>query len=842
MRRVLSSIRRPHDDGAIIWCLLRDLQTVIRQCWRAPAFVVTAALTLALGVGANTAIFGVINGFSRPLPVPAPEQIVVIAASLPGDETGLRYRFSFPAVRDYRRLTTSFSDIFGFDIRIGGLGANGKTSQFVYQILTGNTFPALGLTPAAGRLFERGEGEFANAGTTIVLGHSYWMRRFGGDLSIVDTVARLDGRPARIVGVAPAGFAGLSEGAVMDGYLTLGGAQRSDVKPEMIFDDRSIRPITMMGRLKPGVTIAEAQAEVDSIAARLSAEYPAVEHGASARVIPERLARPFPWPALSSLMPSIQFFLILLSSVVLLIACLNVANLLLVRVTVREREMAVRASLGAGRWRLIRLLLLESLLLAVMGTSIGLGLGRWLTVMFVNSIDLGTDVPFKLDATYDWRVFTYSTIATIVTGIVIGVLPARRASRAALTGVLHDGGRSGSAGASRRRVRSALVVAQIAGSLVLLIVAGLFVRNLHKAQQVDLGFDPRDVMSARLDTQHLGYDAARSEAFYQELDRRLHAIPGVESASQSFTIPLSWVIGSYLAWPEDQKNEDQSVRPALGANSVTPAFFETMRIPILRGRNFGEGDVASSKRVAIVNEVMAERFWPGQEAIGKRIVVRAIPGDPWEIVGVARTTKYMAVFEHPLPHFYLPQAQNPSFLRSVQVRSSALSMDELRIRIEREIAALDPELPIADFKSVDRLISGNIGYVLFGVGAWQATAMGLLGLTLAVIGVYGVVSYQTAQREKEIGIRIALGAVPWDVRRLVLRDGVGLVLLGVTIGLVVTFVATMTLGRMIVFVSTTDPIAFVGVTAALTMSALAACYLPARRATKIEPVVALRQE
>jgi putative ABC transport system permease protein len=349
-------------------------------------------------------------------------------------------------------------------------------------------------------------------------------------------------------------------------------------------------------------------------------------------------------------------------------------------------------------------------------------------------------------------------------------------------------------------------------------------------------------MSARLDTLHLGYDQQRSLAFYEELDRRLKAIPGVESASQSFTIPLSWIIGSYLAWPEGHGGDDAATRPALGANSVTPSYFDTMKIAIVQGRNFDDRDKAGSLRVAIVNEVMAERYWPNQNPIGKRIVVRAIPGEPWEVVGVARTTKYMAVFEYPLPHFYLPQPQNPSFLRSIQVRSSSVPMDELRVRVEREITALEPELPIADFKSVDRLIAGNIGFVLFGVGAWQATAMGLLGLALTIIGVYGVVSYQTTQRQKEIGIRIALGAVPWDVRRLVLRQGVGLVIAGVAIGLALSLVAATALGRMVVLVSTTDPLTFVAVTGALAASALVACYLPAHRATRIQPVMTLRQE
>ena len=274
---------------------------------------------------------------------------------------------------------------------------------------------------------------------------------------------------------------------------------------------------------------------------------------------------------------------------------------------------------------------------------------------------------------------------------------------------------------------------------------------------------------------------------------------------------------------------------------MSPEYFETLGIPIVRGRGFGDQDVRGTKRVAIINDVLAGRFWPGQDPIGKRIVVPATPGEPWEVVGIARTTKYLAVFEHPLPHFYLPLAQNPSFLRTLAVRAS-MPLSELRVRIEREIAALEPELPIADHKPLADLIAGNLGFVLFRVGAWQATSMGLLGLTLAVIGVYGVVSYQTQQREREIGIRMALGAMPGDVRRLVLGQGVTMVLAGIGIGLVITLILTTVLGRMLVLVSATDPLTFVAVTGALTIAAMVACYLPAMRATRVEPVTVLRQE
>ena len=818
--------------------VLGDLLTVLRDLRRSPGFVLTAALTLALGVGANTAIFSILNSFLRPMAIPDADRLVVVAASMEGDDTGLRFRFSFPAIADYRLRVDAFSDVFGYDLRVGGLNVDGKVTPLVYSAVTGNYFAGLRLSPAAGRLFETGEGEHHGAEPVIVLGHGYWQRRFGASASAVGQIVRLDGAPLRIVGVAPPGFSGMTQGTEMDAYVTLSGARRFDGRD--IFSDRAARRWTMAARMKPGVRLEDAQAQVDVAAAQIEREHPAIEQGTSAKVIPEPLARPLPWPVLSTLLPSVRFYLFLLSTVVLVIACLNVANILLVRVTAREREMAVRASLGAGRWRLVRLLFTESLLLALAGTALGLGIGKVLSVLFVNSVNIGTDVPFRLGADFDWQVFSYSALAAILTGIVVGALPARRAARANVAALLHDGGRSGTASRGRRRVRQGLVVAQVAGSLLLLIVAGLFVRNLHAAQRMDLGFRTDGIVTARLDTMNLGFDATRSVAFYDELERRLRELPGVESASLSFNLPLGWILGGYLARPEGWRETD-GPEPSIGTNTVTPGFFETIGVPIVRGRGFTAQDTPTSTRVAVINEVLADRFWKGQEALGRRLLIPGIPGPPWEVVGIARTAKYMAVFESPLPYIYLPQTQNPSFLRSVLVRTT-VPLDEMRARLEREIHAIEPELPIADLKPYAEIAGGNIGFVLFRVGAWQATTMGLLGLALAIIGVYGVVSYQTRQREKEIGIRVALGAIPADVRRLVLSQGAWLVGAGAVVGVVLALIATLALRRMLVLVSATDPLTFVGVTIALSASALAACYVPARRATRVEPVTVLRQE
>jgi predicted permease len=829
---------------ALLDSLIEDLRFAVRQIRSAPAFTATAALTLALGIGANTAIFSIVNGYLRPLPVPDPDRIVIVASVLPGDETGLRYRFSYPALEDYRREAAVFSDVFAFDVRIGGLrGTDGKTTQFVYHSVSGNFFSALGIAPAAGRLFLPGEGEQPNAEPLVVLGYSFWQRRFGGNPHVVGEFVQLNGQSTRVIGVAPEGFRGAFEGAEMEGYAPLGVESRHSktLTSSQYFTDRSVRFLTMMARLRPGVSLEQAQAAVDVVAKGLASQYPATEKGTGARVLAEPLARPMPLPFLTNLMPFVRMLLFGLASMVLLIACMNVANLLLVRATVRQREIAVRAALGAGRHRLVRLLLVESLLLAIVGASLGLVVARWISTAFVNSIDIGTDIPLVLDFHFDWRVFSYTLTTAVVTGLVVGVLPALRASRAEVTDLLHDGGRGGSAGAARQRVRSLLVMAQVAGSLALLVVAGLFVRNLHQAQYIDVGFDPANVLTVRLDPQQIGYESARANTFFDELDRRIRALPGVEASSMSFSVPLGYIAGGYVVRPEGESASKDGPRAAIGCNSVSPTYFETMRIPLVRGRAFTDRDIDGAPRVAIVNQTFAARVWPNQDPIGKRLEVPNIPGPSWQVVGVAHDSKYFAVFEYALPYFYLPQAQNSSFLRSFQIRST-IPLKGLAAMVQREIEALDRDMPIADLRPLRDTITGNIGFVMFRIGAMQATAMSILGLVLAIIGVYGVVSYRTTQRGREIGIRLALGAQSSDVRGLVLQQGAGLVISGIACGLLTTVVMTAMLKRFVVLVSVTDPLTFGLVTVVLAATALLACYLPARRAMRIDPVVALRQE
>ena len=817
----------------------QDVRFALRQIRRTPAFAISAMLTLALGVGANTGIFSLLNGFLRPLPVPHAERLVVIAAEMPGDETGFRFRFSYPALNDYRAETAVFSDVFGFDTRIAGLTARGKTTQFVYHAVTGNFFTGLQLAPFLGRVLEPGEGEHFGGEPVVVLGYQFWQRRFGGDAAVVGTIVRLNGLPTRVIGVTPPGFHGLYQGAEMEGYVPLGSAQGRAVRSGRLFNDRTLRFLTMLGRLQPGVSMSSAQAAVTLAAERLQRTYPQ-EKDVTARVMPEPMARPIPMRFLSRLLPLIRGSLLGLAALVLLIACMNVANLLLVRATVRQREMAMRAALGSGRPRLVRLLLAESLLLSLGGTAGGLVLARWATNLFLGTIDIASDIPLSLDFHYDWRVFGYAALISGITGVLMGIVPAMRASRAEVTALLHDGGH-GSAGAGRQRLRSAMVVAQVAGSLVLLIVAGLCVRSLQRAQFLDLGFDPANILTARIDPHQIGYDAPHSAAFYDELARRLAALPGVESVGMSFGVPMGYIVDGTAIAKEGTVLGPEQPRSDVTCNTVSDSYFDTLRIPIVRGRGFTAHDTETAAPVVIVNETLARQTWPGQDPIGKRLIVPRFEGGLWQVVGVARDSKYLAVFEGPLPHVYFSMKQNPSFMRVVYIRSTA-APEALSMLMEREIHGLDADMPIADAKPLRQLVEGGAGFLLFHVGTVQAGAMGLLGLVLAIVGVYGVVSYSASLRTREMGIRIALGAEPRIVRGLVLRQGTVLVAVGIVCGLAVAAAVTRALSTVFVLVGALDVPTFGGVTALLAAIALVACYLPARRAMRVDPMVALRHE
>jgi predicted permease len=803
---------------------------------KSPLLTIIVVLTLGLGIGANTTIFGIVNGLLlRPLPVKSPEQITVLAAKVSGDTIGI-FQLSYPEVVDLRKQADAFSDVFAYQLDIGGLSVNGQATQFVFVGVTGNYFSALGLQPALGRLFLPSEGEAGGKDPYIVLGYSYWQKKFGGDPGVVGKQVMIDGQAATIIGVAPQGFQGTEFALDFDGYLPLN--MMSAASAADFWTDRSNRMLRVMGRLKPGTSFRQAQTSINVVTARLAESYPATDKGVTVRVIPERLSRPQPYA--NNIVPFIAAVFLVLAALVLLLACMNVANILLVRATVRQREMAIRAAMGASRVRLIRQLLTESIVLALLGGAGGVLLGEWASASITSILPV-SKLPLRLDFGIDWRVFAYALGAALLTGTLVGLWPALRAGRADVNSVLHGAGRSDTAGIGRHRVRSVLVVAQVGGSLVLLIVAGLFVRSLWSAQRAYLGFDPEHLLNVTLDPKEVGYDQARAENFYRDLEPKIRALPGVQSVSLAFSVPMGTVNDASQVYIQGRVLDPGQQAPVVGNNRVDAPYFDTMRVPLLRGRAFRENDDAKAPLVAIVNQSMARQFWPGQDPIGKRFSLKSANGPFAEIVGLSADGKYTFMGWSQEPYFYVPEAQNFTSYRTLQLRSS-MPPQTLITLVQSEVRALDPNMPISDVRTMRDSLSGTNGFFLFRVGAILAAAIGLLGLTLAVVGVYGVVSFAASQRTHEIGIRMALGANRRDILQLVLRQGLVLVIGGVLCGVLLALVLTRSMGTILIGVSPTDVLTFVTATLVLGGIGLWACYAPARRAMHLDPMVALRYE
>ena len=820
---------------------MRDLRYAIRYLWIHKAFTAAAVLTLAIGLGANTALYGLLNSTLRPLSLPNPEQIVTIGAEPKGDETGgFQFAFSTEQLKDFQQRAEPFSDVVGMMPRIGGLVAGGRASQFWFAAVSHNYFSGLGVRPAAGALFTRDSGSPVH----VVLGHSYWMKHFGGDPTVIGTPIRVDGSPAVVTGVVEESFRGTLMGVEMDGYVAIDdyGVLNPDVT-RWLYRNRKARPITLFGRLKPGVTVDEAQAAVDVLMATLADEHPATDQGIGAVVVPEPLARPMPMRSVRQAIPLVRLFGLAVAGLVLLLACMNVANLLLVRATARQREMAVRAALGASRGRLVRQMVTEGLLLSGLGGLAGYAVGQWFAGAYLARMDIGADLPLHFDTSFDLNAFLFSFGAAIFTGVAIGLWPAWRASRTDARAALHDGGRANSDGFDRQRLRRVLVIGQISGALALLVVAGLFIRTLTSAQDIDLGFDAAKLISVRLDPRQIGYDDDRTVEFYKELQRRVAAWSDVEFVSVCLAPPMSYLIGGGSIHLEGQAVAANKQPPASFINHVGHDYFAVMGIPIVRGRAFtadDERELSTTRRFAIVNESFAAIHWPGQEPIGKRFHAYNSTEPLLEVVGVARDSKYVVVFESQRPYVYLPVVRDMS-IRTLMVRASG-DPQALAPRLEREIAALAPDMPITDLRTMTESLKGIFGFLIFRVGALQASGMGLLGLLLAIVGVYGVVSFGASLRTREIGIRVALGAHPRDVLRLILGQGLALVAGGIVVGLGVSIGLSRVLSRFLPLVDAGDWVTFAGVAAGLAALALLACYVPARRATKVPVMTALRHE
>jgi putative ABC transport system permease protein len=815
---------------------VQDVRYALRMLRNNPGFALIGVLTLALGIGANTAIFSMVDSFLlRPLAVRDPAQIVALAYQQ--KKGPLLKNFSMPELEDLQRqASAAFSDVLGFEFGAGGITVNGKTQPITINYVSGNFFTALGIQPKLGRFIVPTEGDPSVVNPVLVLGYNYWKSNFAADPNIVGKSISYNGRPITVIGVVPREFHGLYTILDAQGYLPLGMMQADSAFTKDMPTNREMRNLMLFGRLQPGVRLGEARSVLQVVSQRFSSEYPKSEEGIVIEGFPERLARP--QPDLDNTIMKIAALFVILAALVLLLACVNIANFLLVRATVRQRELAIRAALGGSRSRLIRQLLTESVMLALCGGVAGVLLGYWATT-FLSSIHLQTTLPVVVDFQFDWRVFLYASGAALATGIFVGIVPALRASSGHMLDVIREGGRTMTGG--RSWLRSGLVVAQVAGSLMLLIVAGLMTRSLTHVRRSSLGFEPQHVLNMTLDPNEIGYDKAQGLAFYKQLLERVQSIPGVQAASVAFTVPLGYYNSSDTLDIRGYELASGEAPPTVGFDPVTPGYFRTLSIPLLQGRDFDAKDVEGAQAVAIVNEAMAAKFWPNANPIGQEFRMVSDRGHLLRVIGVAKSTRTTGLAGPLSPFFYVPFAQQYSSLATLQVRG--ISGPELLAGPVREqVYSMAPSMPIFDVRPMLQGLETLNGFLLFELAAGLAAALGLLGLILAVVGVFGVISFSVSQRTHEIGIRMALGAGSRSVLQMILRQGTLIVALGLVLGIVLALGMAQLVGGFLSGVSPFDPLTYVGVSLALTLVAMLACYIPARRATRVDPMVALRYE
>ncbi|MGB7173426.1 MAG: ABC transporter permease [Candidatus Acidiferrales bacterium] len=834
LRGIEQTKEKCRDTRRVNWLqdLLQDLRYALRMLRKSPAFTTIAVVTLALGIGANTAIFSLVDCLVvRPLPVDHPHQLAYLISSWNGNGSK---GISYPDYQEIRKQTVSvFSDLSVIRMfRTDGLSVDGKSRPISVAYATGNFFGQMGIKPALGRFILPSEGGAAGADPVLVLSYSYWKSQFAGDPNIIGKKALANGQPVTIVGVAPAGFHGLISLVDVQGYMPLGMAVSLKDEPADFLVTRDNTSLVVMARLRAGVNLQEAQSALNVVAQRLSEQY----HGRI--TLSARRLSPAGLIVDPRILTFVSFIFLLLATSVLVLACMNIANLFLVRAARRQREMAMRAALGATRSRLIRQLLTESLLLATLGSVAGMILGLNASSAF-SSIPLHTTLPIILDFHFDWRVFAYALAAAVLTGVLVGIVPALRTAHGDVSEILHEGERALSAGGYR--MRNMLVAAQVGGSLMLLIVAGLFARSLEKVQRADLGFDANHVLNLSVDPHEAGYDESQAREFYRALLDRTRALPGVQSASLAAAVPMGYNDSNAALEIDGYRPPKGQERPVAGCNSVSSQYFETMRIPLLRGRDFSESDGQNSQRVAIVNQAFADRYWHGEDPIGQHFRNFGDLGHPIEVVGVVKDSYEDDIFTKDQPFFFASLTQNFDFRATLQVRTAA-APEAMERELTGLVRSLEPAMPVFDVQTMTTALDTLQGFLIFRFTAALAASLGILGLLLAVVGVYGVISYAANQRTHEIGIRLALGAQPAQVLKMIFRQGFVIVGVGVLGGVLAAAAVAKLIGNLLFGVPPLDPLTYIAASLLLAGIAMLACYIPARRAMRVDPMVALRYE
>ena len=799
---------------------LRDISYSTRVLLKNYPFTIVVVLTLALGIGANTAIFSFANGILlRPLPYPQSDRLAVL------DETALKrgvdsMSVSYPNFLDWREQNTVFQDIgLHFGTSRFALSGAGEPVEIRGSRVTQGLFEILRVSPVLGRTFTADE-DRPDQDAVVILGYELWQKNFGGDPNILGQKLVLSNRPRTIVGVMPRGF---RFPEVSELWVPMA------LTPQMF--TRTDHGLNAVARLKDGVTFEEAQAEMHNIAARIEQQNPVTNEGLGVKVMSlhENLAGDYR-----------EALLILLGVVgcVLLVACVNVANLMLARATARQKEFALRSALGASRWRIVRQLLIESLWLAVVGGAIGFALSLWALHLLLKAIP--GQLPFWMNFGIDLRVLAFTLGITLLTGLIFGAVPALQTSRVDLNDTLKEGGR-GAIG-FRGRSRSLLVVTEIALSLVLLVGAGLMIQSFLRLRQVNIGVDSRNIFTATVILPQAKYKADEQRTtFFKQLVEHLRNIPGVDAAGATGTLPLSGNNWGRSLTVEGYPVMSVGTAPIIQHTVVTPGYFRTMGITLLAGRDFTDADTADGPDVTIVDERLAHHYWPNENAVGKR--VRFGPpedNEPWHtIIGVVRTVRHQRMQEDTRESVYLPHLKIPINYLTIVARTTADPHD-LTAAVRREVAQIDPDQPVSEIATMEEVVAESIWQprlyaTLFAVFAGGA-------LVLALIGIYGVMAFLVQMRTHEIGVRMALGATARDVFKLIVGRGMKLTLFGIVIGVAGAIGLTRLMHSLLFNTSATDPFTFIGISVLLSLAAFLACYIPARRAAKVDPLSALRYE
>jgi len=823
-------LRREQGGLPTLETFWQDLRFGLRMLRKNPGFSSIAIATLALGIGANTAIFTLLDKvLLRPLPVEQPQRLVVIAK----DVSGAPVSFSYPMFAELRARSEPLSGLAAYVQQPFSLSDGSQTERLTGQIVSGNYFAVLGVRPALGRFFSPDEDRTPGTHPVVVISHGLWQRRFGADPALLGKTVGLNAYRYTVVGVAPREFNGTMRGTVSDVYVPIMMQVQAQPGRNSKLDDRGSGWLYLFGRLNPAASRAQAQAALSVVTSEAKKAFPGATDPATVFLLDG--SRGFTG-RVSDLTLPLQ---LLMGAVgfVLLIACANVANLLLARGAARRKELAIRLAIGASRLRVVRQLLTESLIMTALGGGAGLFVAVWLTRLLLGFQEQTNSVPRTLDGSLDGRVLVFTLGLSLLTGVLFGLAPALAVSKPYFGAALKESAPLLGTGRRWLGLRNLLVVTQVALSLVVLIGAGLCVQSLRRLQAIDPGLEPAKVLTASFDLSLSGYNEARGRQFFAQLSERVAKLPGVEAVSLARGVAFSafsWIRSATIEGYQPQPNE----RLAFNFNSISPNYFQTLGAPLVRGREFTTQDGMGAPRAVIVNEAAAQRYWPGEDAVGKRLKYGSLDQFA-EVVGVVRNTREKGLTADPRPTIYVPLQQQYAGDLTLHVRT-AMEATTMLAALRREVQALDPALPVYNLMTLAEQKNGSL--YAERMAAALLTLFGLLALLLASIGLYGVLSYAVTERTCEMGIRLALGAQPRDVLKLVVGQGLRLTLVGLLLGLAVAAALTRWLEKLLFGVSATDPLTFAVIALLLTAVAFVACWAPARRAALVDPLVALRQE